>query len=92
MQPFDTPESRCLNYRFEDLAGLVFGVRTSITDRVQILKVIEEKCRTAGRTDFEFRQAAYSDRTRDFETKPLGLIKIDGGNSELETKRRGGHD
>lgn len=77
LQPFDTIESRCINYQFEDLAGIVFGLRTSLADKVRILKVIEEKCIASGRADFELSQATHSNRTLDIETRPFKLIKFE---------------
>ncbi len=76
IQPFDTPETRCLNYRFEDLAGIVFGVKTSTKDKIDIIKIIQHKCQLEGRADFEFHQAVYSKQTLNIETQPLSLIKI----------------
>ena len=78
LEPYLTDESRSLNYRFDDLAGIVFGVRTADADKVRIIKLIERKCREAGRTSFDFRQAVYSHMTRDIETVPLDLIRLDG--------------
>jgi hypothetical protein len=78
LEPYATDESRSLNYRFKDLAGIVFGVRTSDTDKVRIIKLIERKCRDAGRATFDFRQAVYSHVGHDIETVPLDLIRLDG--------------
>jgi hypothetical protein len=76
LEPYSTDEARSLNYRFEDLVGIVFGVRTSDADKVRIIKLIERKCREVGRTSFDFRQAVYSPLTRDIETVPLDLIQL----------------
>ncbi len=71
----DTAE-RALRYPFKALAGIVFGVRTSISDKHAIAEVIERKCSDAGRTDFEFSQAEYSRATGGIEVHPMTLLRF----------------
>lgn len=75
MQTFDTVESRKLRYRFSDLAGVIFGVRTSDADKIRIAKIIEAKCDAAGRSDFQFYQAAF-EANGEMKLSPLGMLKI----------------
>lgn len=72
-----TKESRKLKYRFEDLTGIIFGIETSTENKLAAMKVIEEKCAEAERTDFEFWQARYSHRSRQIDLLPLNLLKFD---------------
>jgi hypothetical protein len=51
---------RKLKYRFSDLEGIVFGIRTPEDAKSEIIRIIEEKCRSESRTDFKFYQAFYS--------------------------------
>jgi hypothetical protein len=51
---------RKLRYEFSDLQGIVFGIRTPEDAKSDIIRIIEEKCRSENRTDFKFYQAFYS--------------------------------
>jgi hypothetical protein len=50
---------RKLKYRFEDLAGIVFGARTDNEDKLKIMRIIDSKCENAKRNDFEFFEIRY---------------------------------
>ncbi|WP_158438285.1 hypothetical protein [Natranaerobius thermophilus] len=60
LNSFEEPKYRKLTYNFEDLEAIIFGMRTSIEDKIRIIKIIEDKCKFYGRDDFEFYQASYS--------------------------------
>jgi hypothetical protein len=68
--------SRKLTYKFTDLAGIIFGARTSAEDKLKIIKIVEHKCKAENRTDFEFHQMQYSRRNRSFRAAPLNLIRF----------------
>ncbi|KVX93103.1 hypothetical protein WL09_03430 [Burkholderia ubonensis] len=70
-------EDRKLKYDFDDLDGIIFGIRTSLEDKLKISKVIEDKCRTLGRKDFKFYQAYFSRPTGKIEYSPMSLLKFD---------------
>ncbi|WP_420590893.1 DUF2971 domain-containing protein [Bacterioplanoides sp.] len=53
-------ESRTLTYDFSSLKGIIFGIKTSREDKLEVLRVIREKCQAEGRRDFTFYQAYYS--------------------------------
>jgi hypothetical protein len=72
----DIVQDRRLKYRFSDLAGICFGVNTSVEDKLHAMQIIEAKCVAEGRADFEFSQAVYSTRTRKMEVEPLRLLKV----------------
>ena len=76
MFEFDTVESRRLKYKFSDLMGIIFGIRTSTSDKMRILRIIEQKCRAEKRDEFEFAQAHYSTRTKAIEIAPLSLLRL----------------
>jgi hypothetical protein len=76
LERFDDKASRKLKYRFSDLTGIVFGMRTSMTDKLRIMKAVEEKCLAERRTDFQFFQAGFSRRDRKMEIAPLRLLQI----------------
>ncbi|MGN4149526.1 DUF2971 domain-containing protein [Burkholderia gladioli] len=76
LQRFDDKESRKLRYRFSDLAGIAFGMKTTSEDKLCIMRIIEQKCATEGRKDFEFYQARFSDSAKKIELTPLSMLKI----------------
>lgn len=67
---------RKLRYRFEDLQGITFGMKTPVQDKVAIMRIIEAKCKRDGRRDFEFQQAYYSRQTSQIATTQLSLLKF----------------
>ena len=66
-------EARTLTYDFSALKGIIFGINTTDDDKIAIIDLIKQECKTAGRTQFDFRQAFYSWRTGRIETYPLNL-------------------
>jgi hypothetical protein len=77
MMEFPDKPSRKLHYRFKDLQGIIFGIKTPPEHKIEIMRIIGAKCRDEGRTDFEFYQAYYSRRTGRIETAQLSLLKFD---------------
>jgi hypothetical protein len=76
LQRFGDLESRKLKYRFADLAGIAFGIKTTTEDKLRIMRIIERKCVAEDRQDFEFYQAHYSNRTKRIELAPLTMLKM----------------
>ena len=64
---------RKFTYDFESLKGVIFGVDTSDTDKVNIIESIRRKCSAANRTDFEFRQAYFCPSSTGIDAFPLSL-------------------
>ncbi|MFL9908918.1 DUF2971 domain-containing protein [Paraburkholderia sp. RL17-337-BIB-A] len=77
LQPFDEPQSRKLKYKFSDLAGIVFGIKTSVEDKLRIIETVRRKCGAEGRNTFEIQQAYYSHRSKRIELAPLKLLKFE---------------
>jgi len=75
---FDLREKpmRTLQYKFEDLSGIIFGARTDMADRLRIMKIIDQKCSRERRSDFEFFEVRYAPERPPFNLQPLGLLKI----------------
>ncbi|MBS0448499.1 MAG: DUF2971 domain-containing protein [Proteobacteria bacterium] len=76
LNDLSAPEARNATYRFEDLDGVIFGIRTPRDVKLDIFRVIEDKCRAVGRTDFKFFQAYYSRSKGAIEHHELGLLKF----------------
>ncbi|RUT43280.1 DUF2971 domain-containing protein [Paenibacillus anaericanus] len=51
---FEESSNRLLEYKFEDLEGIIFGVRTPYNARIQIIEIIRRKCIESGRKEFDF--------------------------------------
>ena len=54
-------EFRKFKYNFNDLDGIIFGISTSQDNKMEIIKIIKEKCIIENRTDFCFYDAKYDD-------------------------------
>ena len=64
---YEERKSRILHYRFNGLSGVVFGANTTEANKVEIVRIIAEKCKAENRKEFEFYQARYARRERAFE-------------------------
>jgi hypothetical protein len=74
---FTNNDSRTLKYDFKDLEGIIFGIKTPSDAKLEIFKIVEEKCRSAGRTDFKYYQAFYARATGTIEHAELSLLKFE---------------
>jgi len=74
---FDMTEKkdRKLKFKFEELAGIVFGARCETESKLEIMKIIDRKCAKIGRTDFKFFEVRYAPDTS-FQVHELTLLKI----------------
>ncbi|MDX1921577.1 MAG: DUF2971 domain-containing protein [Alphaproteobacteria bacterium] len=53
---------RKLKYQFNSLEAVIFGLRTTEKDKLEIIKIIEKKCQKEKRQEFKFYQAFYSEK------------------------------
>ena len=60
-------------YDFSALKGIIFGVNTSDTHKLEIIESISTQCRQTGRTDFDFQQAYNSTRGHGMRSFPLHI-------------------
>lgn len=65
---------RLLRYNFEDLEGIIFGVKTAEADKAAIVRAIREKCAKTARTDFEFFQAEHRTDGSGMDVVLLGTL------------------
>ena len=72
-------EKRKLKYRFRDLAGIVFGVRTELEDKLKVMRIIDEKCAREKRSEFKFFEIRYLHAESRFQLFPLDLLKLNYG-------------
>ncbi|KIY16890.1 DUF2971 domain-containing protein [Pseudomonas amygdali] len=66
-------KDRIMNYNFLSLEGIIFGIKTSLDDKVKIIKIIEDLCTKHNRADFNFYQAWYDPSTRKIQHSKLGI-------------------
>jgi hypothetical protein len=74
---YSDKNTRKLKYDFNDLDGIIFGVKTKTSDKIRILKIIEEKCKKHNRKEFNFYQAYYSKDSGKIENVKLELINLE---------------
>lgn len=68
-------EDRKFGFRFGDLAGVVFGARTSAETKLKIMEIVSRKCASEGRDDFKFFEVGYSSAA--FRMRELTLLKVE---------------
>ena len=68
----EDPVSRRIRYEFNDLKGIIFGIRMTDEDKIAIMDVIEKKCREHKREDFRYYQAYYSERDGSIKNRAIG--------------------
>lgn len=76
LNSYQESQSRSLTYDFKSLKGIIFGINTSKSDKLKIMKVIETKCEINNRDDFKFYQAYYSNKSRTIEHTEMRLLKF----------------
>lgn len=54
---YSTLESRKIKYDFDELKGIIWGIRINDKVKAQIREIVEDHCTQMGRTDFSFYQA-----------------------------------
>lgn len=73
---FTSDADRKLRYRFDDLEGIVFGIKTPLSQKEEIIKIILAKCEKEGRKTFTFSQASYAPHSGRIEIRPMDLLRI----------------
>ena len=70
---FREAKDRKLTYDFQNLEGIIFGMRTPLKDKEHIIKIMSAKCSKYRRGTFEFGQAAYDSNTGKVKILPINL-------------------
>lgn len=76
LNSFSNPEDRSLNYKFSSLKGIIFGIKTTIEDKLKVIKIIGEKCRDEERDDIKFYQAHYSPEEKCITYSEMSLLSL----------------
>lgn len=61
-------EDRKYKYDFEYLDGIIFGIKTPLKDKLNIMNIIKEKCISKNRKNFNFFQAYYNSNKNKIDT------------------------
>ena len=67
---------RMFKYNFNDLDGLIFGMRTPMMDKNKIIEILNKKCKEYRRKDFKLYQADYDHRKKEMTIEELKMINL----------------
>ncbi|MHC8310116.1 hypothetical protein ACYZUC_10965 [Pseudomonas sp. GT1P32] len=67
-------EHRKLRYDFNSLEGIIFGINTSMENKLEIIKKIESLCTKFGRSEFNFYQSRYDHESSEIIYEKLEFI------------------
>ncbi|MEM5720267.1 DUF2971 domain-containing protein [Proteus mirabilis] len=73
---YEDPNNRLLKYDFNDLETLIFGVRTPVKERKEIINIIESKCIKNDRKKFDFYEMHYSSLRGKLESRKIHSINL----------------
>ncbi|WP_294961372.1 DUF2971 domain-containing protein [Sulfurimonas sp.] len=74
LSDYEVPkEHRKLKYDFNSLKGLIFGIKTPLDKKCEIIEIIKNKCKERNRNDFEFNQAYYCNSEKEIRYRNLNL-------------------
>lgn len=72
----DSHEGRTFTYDYDTLDGIIFGINTSLSDKVRIMHVLDKKLQSRTVTEpFKLFQARYNARSGRIEAHHLSLIE-----------------
>ena len=77
LNAYHEKENRKLKYDFNDLEGIIFGMKTLKSHKLDIMRIIEKKCKQHNRKEFSFYQAFYNSDKGKIDKKKLNLLKFD---------------
>lgn len=73
-----TKENRIFKYDLSQLDGIIFGINTSMPDKVKIIEIIREKCKIKKIDSFNFYQSFYSNKSKKIENFKM-VFDIESG-------------
>ncbi|KHD13421.1 hypothetical protein [Clostridium butyricum] len=74
---YNTNNNRNLKFKFENLEGIIFGVKTSDKDKANILEILCKKCIENKRDNFKIYQAYFDNENKVIKTTELKMIEKD---------------
>jgi hypothetical protein len=79
---YDNPKDRLLEYKFEDLEAIIFGMKTLQKAKIEIIEIVKRKCEEFGINQFDFYEMEYS--TIKKELYPRKLLSLNKNNLKVE--------
>lgn len=76
MNDLSCPSSRKLHYNFESLDGIIFGINTSMDNKLKLIKRVESLCEEHKRESFNFYQATYDSSTHSINYYRLNNLDV----------------
>ncbi|MNR38225.1 hypothetical protein D3C85_1563080 [compost metagenome] len=67
---------RTLKYNFESLEGIIFGIKTSDSDKIALMQKIKQLCSEHGSRSFKFYQARYDQVDKTIRYYELDKLKL----------------
>ncbi len=64
-------------YHFKNLYGIIFGLKTPISKRIQIINIIKNKCIKENRTDFKFYEMQIDETTGELKQVEININLFD---------------
>ncbi|MFB5285419.1 DUF2971 domain-containing protein [Peribacillus sp. Hz7] len=71
LDSFDDPKDRLLEYKFENLEAIIFGMKTPKEAKTEIIEIVRRKCEELGRNELEFFEMAYSNSKNELYPRKL---------------------
>ncbi|MFE5321669.1 DUF2971 domain-containing protein [Paenibacillus sp. NPDC056579] len=72
---FDKPGDRLLEYKFNNLEAIIFGMKTPKEAKAEIIQIVKRKCEEIGRKEFEFYEMEYSIRKKELYPRKIVSLK-----------------
>ena len=69
-------KDRVYKYDFNNLKGLIFGIKTPLEKKLEIIEIIKSKCELKNREDFEFYQAYYCHINKNIQHRKMSFLKF----------------
>lgn len=73
---FNTPEKRLFTYEFNDLEAIIFGLKTPKEAKLEIIKIIKEKCKKNNRKNFDFYEITCSHNKENLKMVKLHFLNL----------------
>jgi hypothetical protein len=71
-------DDRKLRYTFEDLDGIIFGIKTADSDKFKLIEMVEKMCKTRNREEFTFYQSFYDSTVDAIRYRPVAHVGKQG--------------
>lgn len=84
LNSYDDPKDRLLEYKFENLEAIIFGMRTPLEAKAEIIEIVKRKCTELGRDQFDFFEIAYSNSKEELYLRKLFSL-TSNGHQEIST-------